>query len=86
MSNQEYEDGLKRSIRIYENLAIDYSKMLEGLFKDKIVFSPEQEVTVWYKAYLREEKNSVDKYLKELREELTNYRQGLNPPYCYIHK
>lgn len=37
----------------------------------------------WYKQFLREEKNENEKELKHLQEELYNFRQGLNPPFCY---
>lgn len=79
----DYELYLKELVKLTENRYIEYTKMLEDNYKDKINFPPKDELSIWYKELLKEEKKQSEINLKSLREELTYYRQGLNPPYCY---
>jgi len=72
-SNFLYEQSLRYFIRNLEERIVFYKKLLEDRIED-----------VWLKDTVRNSKNSEEAYLKELREELTYYRQGLNPPYCYL--
>ena len=77
------EEFLKHCVRFTEERYIWYKKQLEWVFKDKEVWPPGEEFTEWYKELLREGKNREESDLKEIREELTYHRQGLNPPFCY---
>jgi len=81
--NEEYEQELKIFIRDTEARYIDYKKMLEGTFKDKSNFPPEDEFTEWYKDLLKYGKKVEESALKDLKEELTYFRQELNPPFYY---
>lgn len=77
------EDFLKHLVRFTEERYIWYKKQLEWVFKDKAVWNPEDEFTIWYREFLREQKNNEEIDLKELRLELEYLRQGMNPPFCY---
>lgn len=83
LTNQQYEESLKQSVRFYEATYIDYTKMLELMFRDRTNFLSADEFTIWYKDLLREGKNSSKIHMEQAREELTYYRQELNPPFCY---
>ena len=88
LSTEEYEalpeeERLRHCIKFTEERYISYKKMLEDLFKDKASFPPGDELVEWYKEFLRDGKNTEEKYLKELRLEMEHFRQGMNPPYCY---
>lgn len=74
---------LKHLIKFTEERYISYKKMLEDVFKDKVSFPPGDEFTEWYKELLREGKNREEGLLKDLREEIEYFRQGMNPPFCY---
>lgn len=82
-ANKLYEEHLKEFVRSTEERYISYKKMLEDMFKHKDSFPQGDELTEWYKELLRDGKNRAESDLKTLREELTDYRQGLNPPFCY---
>lgn len=86
MTNAEYEEMLKTFVRNTEERYIWYKNQLESVFKDKTSFPSGDELAEWYKEHLREWKNISESSLKKLREELTNFRQGLNPPYLYNYK
>ncbi len=77
------EETLKYCIKNTEERYISYKKMLEGIFKDKVNFPIGDEFVDWYKELLREGKNEEEGYLKKLQLEITNLRQGMNPPFCY---
>lgn len=81
VNNQE--TFLKNLVRNEEDRYISYKKMLEETFKFKDAFPVGDELSEWYKNLLREEKNISESRLKKLREELTDYRQGLNPSFLY---
>lgn len=81
--NKTYEEQLRELVRNAEERYISYGKMLEDVFKDKVNFPSGEEFTEWYKELLREGKNTSESWLKGLREELTYFRQGLNPPSFY---
>lgn len=80
---QTHEGFLKELVRQEEDRYISYKKMLEDTFKHKESFPAGDELSEWYKELLREGKNSSESTLKHLREELTDYRQGLNPAFLY---
>lgn len=80
---QTHEGFLKELVRQEEDRYISYKKMLEDTFKHKESFPVGDELSEWYKELLREGKNSSESRLKHLREELTDYRQGMNPSFCY---
>lgn len=77
------EDFLKHLVRFSEERYIWYGKQLEWIHKDREVWPPDDEFTIWYKAWNKELKNNEEKWLKQNREELTYLRQGMNPPFCY---
>ena len=74
-----HEEHLKLMVKGSETRFLDYKKLLESTFKSKAEFVDAD----WYKDLLRESKNSEEIRLKELRQEITDLRQGLNPEYCY---
>lgn len=71
-----YGDSLKYLIKRAEERVQEWKRMLGDCHKAGI----EDEE---YKDILRYGKNLDEKILKELREEITYFNQGLNPPYCY---
>ena len=81
MTNEEYEDHLRNLIRNQEERYIWYKGELEHLYKTGIIKQDPE----WIKT-LKELKNEEEGRLKRTREELTYYRQGLNPPFCYPFK
>lgn len=76
------DDFLKILIHNTEERYLWYRDELAKTFKDKDTW-PAGDLTDWYKEHLKEMKNSQASKLKILKEEITNIRQGLNPPYCY---
>lgn len=78
-----YEENLKILIRNTEDRYIWYKKEIESLFKNKNIWPVDDNFTIWYKEFLREEKNLSESHLKELQIEMTHFRQGMNPPFCY---
>lgn len=84
VNNQE--TLLKILVRNEEDRYISYKKMLEDTFKFKDAFPTGDELSEWYKNLLRDEKNHSESRLKNLREELTDIRQGLNPSFSYRYK
>lgn len=85
VKNMPEEEFLKHLIRFCEERYIWYKKQIEFVFKNKESFPPEDEMVIWYKEHLREQKNFEESKLKELRIEIEHLRQGLNPPWCYPH-
>lgn len=81
--NKEYEDQLRELVRNAEYRYISYKQMLDDLFRGKSNFIVGDELIEWYKELLREGKNTAESDLKTLREELTDFRQGLNPSFLY---
>ena len=77
------EEHLKILIRNTEGRYIWYKKEIESLHKSKDIWPSDDAFTIWYKEFLREEKNSSESYLKELQIEMTHCKQGMNPPFCY---
>jgi hypothetical protein len=75
---QEELDFLKYLVKSYEENYIDFKKMLESVFKDKIHFPPNDEFTIEYKVDLRYGKNFSEISLKKAKEDLTNFRIFLN--------
>lgn len=80
------EEILKNLIRVTEERYISYKKMLEDIFKDRNSFPATDEFVIWFKEYLREQKNYEEGKLKELRLEMEHYRSRMNPPYMYNYK
>jgi len=78
-----YEEQLRGLIRKSEERFIWYKKQLGVVFQDKVSFPPGDELTEWYKEFLRENKNREEQWLKANQEEILYFRQGLNPPYLY---
>lgn len=84
------EDVFKDRIN-YPVKVDEYIKVLNCTIADHLKHEDEIKVIAektienvnWYKQFLREEKNENEKELKHLQEELYNFRQGLNPPFCY---
>lgn len=74
---------LSELIKNSEERFISYKKLIEDVHKDKINFPPNDEFVIWYKNFLRENKNEEEIWLKKLISEKTNENQGINPPYCY---
>jgi len=68
---------LKDLIKNTEERYISYKKILEDLYKNKIV------IPDWFKDLLHEMKNTEKELMEKLIEERINENQGLNPPYCY---
>lgn len=88
LSNEEYlalseEERLRHFIKFAEERYIWYKKQLEWVHKDKEIWPPEEENTIWYKEMLRENKNREEGDLKGLQLEMLHCKQGMNPPYCY---
>ncbi len=74
---------LKLMIKNSEERNDSYKKLLENVYKDKVSFPADDELVIWYKSWLRDNKNSEQGWLKDLVEEKTNHNEGLNPPFCY---
>ena len=74
---------LKTLIKNTEDRVTSYKELIEMVSCDKLTFNPNDELVIWYKQHLREEKNSNQIWLKKLVEEKTHENQGLNPPYLY---
>jgi len=74
---------LKTLIKNSEERVANYKKMLEEIHKDKINFSPMDEFVVWYKEFLRGNKNLDQLWLKKMIEERTYENEEFNPPFCY---
>ena len=51
--------------------------------KDYIDEDISKEDYEWYKDYIRDQKSTNERFLKELVEEQTYLNQGLNPPFYY---
>lgn len=71
-----HSQHLKLLVKNAEERIISWKELLADCNKNKINSD-------WYKDMLRECKNSDEKFLKQIREELTNYNQSLNPSFCY---
>ena len=71
-----YQESLKYFIKRAEERIVDWKQQLADFHKEKLT---DEE----YKNILRDGKNWDETWLKKLREELTYFNQGLNPPYCY---
>lgn len=74
-----YKEHLKKLINIYQTRVTEYKSLFKDIHINKTVFEQDD----FYKSFLRELKNEDEKVLKELVSELTYYKQGLNPPFCY---
>lgn len=76
MNNLSYADHLKNLVKNAEERIVSWKELLADCHKSKIDLE-------WYKEMLRDGKNRDETWLKNLREELTNFNQGLNPPSFY---
>lgn len=74
---------LKQLIQKSEARFVSYKKLIEEVYKDKINFPPDDEFIIWYKNFLRDNKNDEEIWLKKLIKEKTHENEGINPPYCY---
>lgn len=77
MENLE-EQHLKKLVRNSEERFEEWKQLLTQFHKLKL--NDEE-----YKEILRDGKNSEESWLKNCREELTYYRQGMNPPSFYMY-
>lgn len=77
----DWQTLLKGWIRNSEERFIWYKKELEDLYKLGIGRSDPG-----WMASLKDSKQWEEKNLARLREEQTNLKQGLNPPFCYPKK
>lgn len=82
-ANKSYEEQLRELVRNSEYRYISYKQMLDDFFRGKSNFKVGDDLIDWYKELLREGKNTAESDLKHFREELTDFRQGMNPPFCY---
>jgi hypothetical protein len=80
----QYEVFLKKIVHDAEQRYIWYKKQMGELHKMKL--DMDDPFNAWYKEFLREMKNSEEAWLNKSRDEVTFYRQGLNPPFCYPKK
>lgn len=71
-----YSEHLKLLVKNAEDRIVDWKLQLADYNKHRMDME-------WFKDMLRECKNADEKSLKDLREELTYFNQGLNPPFCY---
>lgn len=76
MNELSYSDNLKQLVKNAEERIVSWKALLADCHKSKID-------SEWYKEMLRDGKNSDEMSLKNMREELTYFNQGLNPPFCY---
>lgn len=51
---------------------------------DRDTYPPLDELVIWLKEFIREEKNSEQRWLKMLVEEKTAENEGLNPNYKIV--
>jgi len=77
------EYSLSGIIRSYEDMVASYKELLKESSMDKVNYPPDNELVIWYKANLREEKARCQSILKDLVKEKEYENQGLNPPFCY---
>jgi len=76
VSKLTYQELLKYFIKRAEDRIIEWKQQLAEYHKEK--WTDEG-----YKDILRDGKNRDETWLKDIREELTNFNQGLNPPSFY---
>ena len=69
-------EHLKNIVKRAEERIANWKEQLTDYHKNKFDIE-------WYKDLLREGKNRDETLLKNMREELTYFNQGLNPPFCY---
>lgn len=77
------EDWNKMRIFLLEFLVKEYKDRLQDAFKTSKSWLCSDEDKEWYKNLLRDEKNKLELTLKEVVQEQTNLREGLNPPFCF---
>ena len=78
--------SLSGLIRSYEDIVASYKELLKDASMDKEHYPPENELIIWYKTILREEKANCQSILKDLVKEKEYENQGLNPPFCYKYQ
>lgn len=74
---------LKILIKNTEARFIFYKNQLKMISKEKISYPIDNEFIIWYKTFLREQKNAEEKRLKELIKEKRFENEGLNSPFYY---
>ena len=79
------EELNKMSISLLERLIKDYKGMLQDTFKTSKEWKCSEEDINWYKDLLRDNKNSLEVYHKEVVQEQSYIKNGLNPPFYYKH-
>lgn len=80
------EYSLKELVKQSEERFIWFKKELSSLYSQRDVFDPDDEFTIWYKSYLREQKTINESWMKSLVEERDFLRNGLSSPYLYKTK
>ena len=80
-----HEELNKMSIAFLELLVKDYKEMLQDIFKTGKSWKCSEENLEWLKNYLREQKNDAELHHKNIVQEQSNIRSGLNPTFCYKH-
>lgn len=75
---------MKELIKNSEARYINYSVLLETLYKEKSLFKTED--FDYYKALLRDNKNEEERFLNSCVLEQSFNNQGLNYPFMYKNK
>lgn len=81
----DQEEFNKMSISLLERLIKDCKEMLQDVFKSGRNWDCSEEDLNWLKDFIREQKNTLESAHKETVANQKNLREGLNPPFCYIH-
>ena len=66
-----------------EQRILNYNTLLKEVSMNKEVFDPEDKFVIWYKAYLRWQKNLEARNLRRMVLERQYEKQGLGPAYMY---
>jgi len=77
------EEFNKCSIALLELLIKECKDLLQDLFKTSKNWPCSEEDLEWLKNFVREQKNSLETYHKDMVSEQKNIREGLNPTFCY---
>ena len=58
-------------------------QMMDDMYKDVKSYISNSEFSIWFKTFLREQKNLEQSNLKLLVDEKSHENVGMNPPWCY---
>lgn len=67
-----------------EKRLLSHKLTLKEMSIDRDTYPPLDELVIWLKEFIREEKNSEQRWLKMLVEEKTAENEGLNPNYKIV--